>query len=231
MRPTVPVLCPFFRGHCVEHPVLYSTSAGSLFRFIRVTCTPPVVGGVGFVLMVLMVFYCVYMQFGLIGLLLLRSPDIERFEYCGILSHPDLFQSDLSTVERILRDQADEKGMVTYQALLDAKKVVAERSGIDEEGFASQVETRLLFILSGGRELVAVDQVMATLLPTNQHSIPLITGGQFFRSLFARYHVGSMSSMQVVRYILLDRPSFPNLWQLLYNPHWLFGNQGWQQLM
>jgi hypothetical protein len=91
-----------------------------------------------------------FLQHGIIGILLLRAPDITRFDEAGwFLSHPDLYQTDpdrmFSALSTVMNDDCE----VSLHSLYLYKKILADELSVTMQ-YGNCLETGVLFTNAKG---------------------------------------------------------------------------------
>ncbi|MEM8776742.1 MAG: hypothetical protein AAGF53_17040 [Pseudomonadota bacterium] len=89
-----------------------------------------------------------YSQKGLWAVLRHEAPDIYRLDQVPGISHNDLYQNFIPELREMAEMRA-RNGLITLQDLVEMKEWVGEQVGVTP-GEASQTETALLFVRSGG---------------------------------------------------------------------------------
>ncbi|MEM8974308.1 MAG: twin-arginine translocation signal domain-containing protein [Pseudomonadota bacterium] len=89
-----------------------------------------------------------YSQKGLLAVLRHEAPNIYRLDQVPGISHDDLYQNFIPELREMAEMRARD-GLITLQDLVEMKEWVAEQVGVTP-GEASQTETALLFVRSGG---------------------------------------------------------------------------------
>ena len=91
-----------------------------------------------------------YGQNGLMGVLLLKAPNIMRLDGAGVASNLDLYTTaDDQMVREYLTREADEYGEVSVRSLFKLKRIIARTKGV-RLGFASCPEVGALLFLAKG---------------------------------------------------------------------------------
>jgi hypothetical protein len=202
--------CPFLRHAAqTDYIELFQTHIGSMINFIRVCHSL----GLSLKAGLPIVLYVTYRQWGIIGLLLMRAPDITQFGAgdLGLMSHVDMFKNDVEFVKEYLTEHATENGRVTFETIMAMKDEIAKRTET-VPSVASLVENMLLFQLSadvGDTKTVHVDEILAVLGPSG--TCP-------------RRSVGILAKAKLDA--LKKRLRTPSVWEVLQNPFPIFGSLG-----
>ena len=159
-------MCAFLRGSGAVSKRVYHHAPGSLFSFMDNMWGRVHIDWYGAWVLWMIALAITYGQNGVMGILLLKAPDITRLDGAGVFSNVDLYcTGGTAMVREYVTQAADEYGEVSVLSLYRLKKIIARAKGV-QITLSSSLETCSLLFLGHGdykTEKVPLDTLLDAL--------------------------------------------------------------------